>query len=238
MSLPDGPIDAVLLDAGGVLMLPDPARMRTALATLGASADDEACRRAHSASMREVDRLERADWAAVDRVLAREAGVPEERVEDAIPLLDDIYLRQPWVPIAGVTEALLDLQAAGYALAIVSNASGTMEQMLAEHRICSVGGTEHADVAIVVDSDVVGVEKPDPKIFSFALEALGIPAERCIYIGDTVHFDVNGARAAGIRPVHLDPYGFCPEDDHPHIPSVPDAATELVARVLRSTSDR
>lgn len=226
----DEPVDAVLLDSGGVLMLPDPDRMRAALGSLGADADDEDCRRAHYASMREVDRLGKADWAAVDRVLAREAGVPEDRLEDSIPLLDDVYLRQPWIPIEGAAEALVELQAAGFALAIVSNASGTMEQMLADHRICSVGGEEHADVAIVVDSHVVGVEKPEAKIFEFALEVLEIPPERCIYVGDTVHFDVNGARAAGLRPVHLDPYEFCTDDDHPHIRSLSELTEALIPR--------
>lgn len=228
MNLPGG-VEAVLLDSGGVLMLPDPERMRAALESIGGSADDETCRRAHYASMRELDRLGRVDWAAVDRALAREAGVPEDRLDEAVPFLDEVYLRQPWVPIAGVAEALLDLQAAGFGLAIVSNASGTMEQMLAEHRICSVGGTEHADVAIVVDSEVVGVEKPDPKIFSFALDALDVAPERCVYIGDTVYFDVNGARAAGVHPIHVDPYRFCPDRDHPHVGSAVEAADALIA---------
>ena len=230
MDLLDGRIDAVLLDSGGVLMLPDPDRMGRALASLGGSGDPETCRRAHYASMREVDRLGEADWAAVDRALAREAGVPDDRVDEAIPLLDDVYLRQAWVPIPGVAEALVALQEAGYTLAVVSNASGTMEEMLSEHRICSVGGTEHADVAVVVDSDVVGVEKPDPKIFSFALDALDVSPERCIYVGDTVHFDVNGSRAAGLLPVHVDPYRLCPDDDHPHVGSVPELAEALVTR--------
>ena len=228
-ALPLDHIDAVLLDSGGVLMLPDPGPMGAALASLGGGGDAETCRRAHYASMREVDRLGEADWAAVDRALARAAGVPDDRLDDAIPLLDEVYLRQPWVPIDGVAEALVELQRAGYALAVVSNASGTMEEMLATHRICSVGGTEHASVAIVVDSDVVGVEKPDPKIFSFALDALGVPPERCIYVGDTVHFDVNGSRAAGLHPVHVDPYRFCPGDDHVHVGSVVELTAVLVA---------
>jgi len=92
-----------------------------------------------------------------------------------------------------------------------------MEQQLMEHRICSVEGGQEAEVAVVVDSDVVGVEKPDPRIFSFALDALGLEADRCLYVGDTVWFDVQGARAAGLRPVHVDPYRLCPDDDHPHI---------------------
>src|SRR4051794_2280135 len=191
--------------------------MRTAFAPLGVEPDDETCRRSHYASMREVDRLGRADWPAVDRVLAATAGVPAERIEETIPLIEEIYMRAPWVPCQGAAEALRALQEAGYELAVVSNASGTMEQQLLQHRICSVEGGEEAAVAIVVDSDVVGIEKPDPRIFTFALDALGLEAERCLYVGDTVYFDVQGARAAGLRPVHVDPYELCPDEDHPHI---------------------
>ena len=220
-------IKAVVLDAGGVLLLPDPANMRAAFGPLGVEPDDETCRRAHYASMREVDRLGRPDWPAVDRVLAGIAGVPDDRVEEAIPLIDEIYLRLPWVPCHGAAETLRSLQEAGYQLAVVSNASGTMEQQLLEHRICSVEGGEEADVAIVVDSHVVGVEKPDPRIFDYALDALGLEAERCIYVGDTVHFDVNGARAAGLHPVHVDPYELCPDRDHDHIAELAELTLSL-----------
>ncbi len=77
-------------------------------------------------------------------------------------------------------------------------------------------------VAIVVDSDRVGVAKPDPRIFQFALDALDVPAGRCVYVGDTVHFDVKGARNAGLFPVHVDPHRFCPFDDHPHVAGLGD----------------
>jgi putative hydrolase of the HAD superfamily len=210
-------VDAVLLDAGGVLLLPSPDVMRR---VLGVDADDETCHRAHYIGMREVDRVGRVDWVAADRVIARAFGVPDDRVDDAIPLLEQVYLREPWVPIAGAAEALLALEAAGYALAIVSNAEGTMEAQLAEHRVCSVDGGAVAQVAVVIDSHVVGVEKPDPRIFHLALDVLGVEPHRCVYLGDTVLFDVEGARAAGIAPVHVDPYDLCPHTDHPHVPSV------------------
>jgi putative hydrolase of the HAD superfamily len=103
-----------------------------------------------------------------------------------------------------------------------------MEQQLADHRICTSDGGQAAQVAVVVDSDVVGVEKPDPAIFRIALDALGLAPDDCLYVGDTVHFDVNGARAAGLRPVHLDPYGLCPGADHPHVGSLSQLAGALI----------
>jgi putative hydrolase of the HAD superfamily len=221
------PIDAVLFDAGGVLLLPDPGAMRRAFAPFGATPDDETCRAAHYASMRELDRVGRPDWLAVDRVLARTAGVPEDRVDRTYQPIEDVYLRLPWVPVAGAAEALLALQRAGFALAVVSNASGTMEQQLAEHRICTVNGETAAQVAIVVDSHVVGVEKPDPRIFEIALRELGMTASQCVYVGDTVHFDVAGARAVGMRPFHFDPYQLCPHDDHAHLGSLADLVRDL-----------
>jgi putative hydrolase of the HAD superfamily len=48
-------------------------------------------------------------------------------------------------------------------------------------------------------------------------------------VGDTGWADVAGARAAGVRPVHLDPHGFCPlPDDHDHVVDL-DGVTALVA---------
>jgi putative hydrolase of the HAD superfamily len=219
-------VDAVLLDAGGVLLLPNPDVMRRLLAI---DADDETCRRAHYAGMREVDRLGTADWAAVDHVIAQAAGFPADRLDEAVPLLDKLYVsgHEPWVPIAGAAEAMLQLEAAGYGLAIVSNAEGTMEKQLADGRVCSVDGGAVAKVAVVVDSHVVGIEKPDPRIFGLALDVLGVAPNRCVYVGDTVLFDVCGARAAGIEPVHVDPYGLCPDDDHRHVTSLASFADEL-----------
>jgi putative hydrolase of the HAD superfamily len=229
VDLLDPPIDAVLLDAGGVLVLPDPEALRKGMAPFGLSPGDEVCARAHYESMAEVDRIGATDWPVVDRVFARAAGVEEEDVDAVLPVVEDLYLNHPFVPVPGAAEALLDLQAGGFALAIVSNATGTVERQLADHRICSVDGGEAARVGVVVDSSVVGIEKPDPGIFHIALEALGVPPEQALYVGDTVHFDVHGARAAGMRCVHIDPLGRCPATDHPHA-----AALHDLAQVLRA----
>jgi putative hydrolase of the HAD superfamily len=228
--IPSGGVEAVLVDAGGVLLVPDPDAVRRELAAFGVEPDDETCLRAHYLSMREVDRIGPGDWPTVDRCFARAVGVAEEHVEDAVPFVDSIYMRDRWTPAGGAAEALVALQDAGVPIAVVSNAGGTMEEQLLAHDICSVDGATHARVAVVVDSDVVGVEKPDPKIFSYALDVLGIRPERGIYVGDTMAFDVVGARAAGLWPVHVDPYELCPDRaDHAHAASLREVATAVIA---------
>jgi putative hydrolase of the HAD superfamily len=53
-------------------------------------------------------------------------------------------------------------------------------------------------------SDEVGVYKPDPRIFSHALDGLGAPDPgRCVHVGDRKRTDVAGARAAGMRAVRI-----------------------------------
>ena len=86
-----------------------------------------------------------------------------------------------------------------------------------------------ARVAVIIDSHVVGIEKPDPRIFHLALTEIGVPPERCCFVGDSVHFDVDGARAAGLRPVHVDPYDFCPHDDHGHVSGLADVVAAFAA---------
>ena len=60
----------------------------------------------------------------------------------------------------------------------------------------------------MIDSHVVGVEKPDARIFHLALDACGARREQAVFIGDIYEIDVQGARNAGITPLLLDPLGL------------------------------
>lgn len=53
----------------------------------------------------------------------------------------------------------------------------------------------------VVESAVVGVRKPDPKIWALGLEAAGCRAEEACAVGDSFGKDVEPARSIGIRTV-------------------------------------
>ena len=92
---------------------------------------------------------------------------------------------------AGTREALDRLRAAGLRLGVVSNSDGRVEEALV-----AAGLRDRFDV--VLDSALVGVEKPDPAIFRAALDALGVAPAEALYVGDLYEVDVVGARAAGM----------------------------------------
>ena len=95
-------------------------------------------------------------------------------------------------------EAIPTLEAArsrGHATALVSNFDHPpyVHELLDEMAL-----RPHFDAVVV--SGEVGCKKPDPRIFDFALEATGLQPHEVLHVGDTED-DVNGALAAGIRPV-------------------------------------
>ncbi|NHI94872.1 MAG: HAD family hydrolase [Candidatus Lokiarchaeota archaeon] len=55
--------------------------------------------------------------------------------------------------------------------------------------------------SIVISADV-GVKKPDPSIFSFALKEIGLHPNNCIYIGDE-NIDSIAAKTAGIHSITI-----------------------------------
>ena len=81
---------------------------------------------------------------------------------------------------------------------------------------------------LVIDSQLVGVEKPDPRIFAIALERLGLPPAAALYVGDIYEVDVVGARRAGLDVILLDPLGLHAGRDVRTAPSVAAVADLLL----------
>lgn len=227
-----GKVDAVFLDVGGVFHLPDHQHMLDALRRAGVAADPSRLDRAHYAGVAALVDWPGSDdgiWRAYQEAYAAEAGAPAARLDDAVAELDAAFAAPGiWSRmVPGSVEALRALSATGVALAIVSNSDGTLEERLRAEGICQVGAGVGVPVAVVVDSAAVGVAKPDPGIFRFALEATGVDPARALHVGDTVGADVDGARAAGVHPLHFDPYRFCADGTHPHLADLAELAPLL-----------
>jgi putative hydrolase of the HAD superfamily len=93
--------------------------------------------------------------------------------------------------------ALRELREEGRRLVAVSNWDCSLPEVLDR-----VGIGELLDG--VVSSAVAGARKPDPAIFDPALKLAGCGPEEALHVGDTPEEDVEGARAAGIRPLLID----------------------------------
>jgi putative hydrolase of the HAD superfamily len=209
-------IDAVLLDVGGVFHLPDHDRIVAAMGRAGVTVAPENLDRAHYAGVRALTSFREGDreiWLAYNRGYAHALGA-DDRVEAvAEVLLNEFTTGGVWTRIvAGAPEALRALKDTGVKLAVVSNADGSVEAQLAADRIGQIGDGPGVSMDAILDSSVVGVAKPDPRIFAIALERCGVAAEHAIHVGDTPAADVVGARAAGVTPVLVDPH-----DDHPDL---------------------
>jgi FMN phosphatase YigB (HAD superfamily) len=87
----------------------------------------------------------------------------------------------------------------------------------------------HALLDEIVDSHLVGFEKPDPRIFAHALERSGAQPETTLHVGDLYAADVVGARAAGVHALLLDPHDDWPPVDCARLPNVP-----ALARAIRA----
>jgi putative hydrolase of the HAD superfamily len=95
---------------------------------------------------------------------------------------------------------LRELRARGLRLVVVSNWDCSLESVL--ERIGVLGLVD-----AVVASAVVGIAKPDRRIFDAALREAGCEPGAALHVGDSPANDVAGATAAGIRAVLLDRSG-------------------------------
>ena len=99
-------------------------------------------------------------------------------------------LQEYWCDPPLQPEAVDFLSKCKYPICLVSNADrADVDALLLRHKI---------ELDHVVTSEDVRAYKPHPLIFEKALEMTGWRRERVIHIGDSLHSDVGGARAAGL----------------------------------------
>ncbi|HEY9015487.1 MAG TPA: HAD-IA family hydrolase [Gemmatimonadales bacterium] len=196
------PLRAVLFDAGNTLVFLDYVRLAEGVgAALGLPLTSEGLTRHISAATQAMEQsrgTDRARATAYLEALFQLGGVPSSRLPEVHACLSRMHReRNLWSSVApGVKESLQRLRSAGLRLGVVSNSDGRVEEALR-----AAGLREYFDA--VIDSTLVGVEKPDPRIFQAALESLGVAPEEALYVGDLYEVDVLGARAAGMEAVLL-----------------------------------
>jgi FMN phosphatase YigB (HAD superfamily) len=105
-----------------------------------------------------------------------------------------------WTVLAAAAPETLAQLRRRYRLAVISNADGGIRRLLDRAGIADF-------FEQVIDSGLVGCEKPDPRIFQTALSAMGAEAVTSVYVGDIYGIDYCGAAGVGMQAVLMDPAG-------------------------------
>jgi putative hydrolase of the HAD superfamily len=221
------PIEALLLDLGGVFLIPDGSLIAESLADAGVPIGPVDYEQAHYAGIAAVDQgvgVGEGTLTYLGGYVGALGIQPEGRLQAMKALvtlweMPSVSLWRQTIPASIV--GLRRLAEHGVPLGFVSNSDGTAEEQLRQHRIGQVGPGEGVEIVVITDSAVVGLAKPDPRVFDLAVGALGLSPERIAYVGDSVRYDVLGSEAAGMVPVHFDPHQTCQSGhEHRHVETI------------------
>jgi len=130
---------------------------------------------------REVGQLVGEEWDTMETFVRRARGADPEAV--VRPEAD---------------RAIRKAHAAGVRLAILSNELDLFYGADFRGRLPLLSLFE-----TIVDATYTKILKPDPRAYQSVAEALGLPVDGCVFVDDQKR-NVDGAVAAGMRPVHFD----------------------------------
>ena len=226
-----GRIRAVLFDAGYTLLFP---RIEVVIADLrehGHAATPEDFYAAERLAKQKLDdwlwpmmrsgqvpeQIDYYYWSEYLREFMSRLGVSEEgRGELTRRLIENFQNIQIWSRVMPDTPAFLEwMLAQGYVLGVVSNSTGTLEGQLVRLDLARY-------FKAILDSAIVGIQKPHAGIFKLALERLGVQSSEAVFVGDTYATDVGGAELAGMTGVLIDAVAAYPNATCPRISSLPE----------------
>ncbi len=99
-------------------------------------------------------------------------------------------------PVPGMFELVRQLQERGVRLGVVSNSEGKLRQLAEELGVADL-------FIVIVDSGVLGIEKPERGIFEYAAKSLGVRTDQLIHVGDSWEADVRGALGCGAKAIYF-----------------------------------
>jgi len=226
---------AVIFDAGGTLIGNDDPLgfekdLAAAFADMGVSAGAKQLRDLMSRLQREarLRRQQTGGWSRseeeqrqntlwVGTFLLENLGVSDDVEGKAIEIYDRFEAGAFIDLFSDVRPTLESLSRRGITMGVLSNYPPFLERNL---RLLDI----HHYFAFFVVSSMVGLEKPDSRIFHLAVQKAGYPQEKILYVGDSLHDDVEGAQGVGLDVILVDRFDSFPDAHCERIGSL----TELV----------
>ncbi|MFQ4142815.1 HAD family hydrolase [Chlorogloeopsis sp. ULAP02] len=138
-------------------------------------------------------------WFSIASKTFEQAGVLE-KFSDFSAFFSEIYIHfgtaEPWFLYTDVLPALTNWRQMGIELGIVSNFDSRIYSVLQALELRDFFSS-------ITISTQAGAAKPDPKIFTIALEKHNCPPAAAWHIGDSFTEDYHGAKAAGLRGIWI-----------------------------------
>ena len=145
----------------------------------------------------QADRISERDyWMARTREVGRLVGEDWDRMETFVQRARGADVAAVIRPEA--VAAIARAKAAGCRLAILSNELDLFYGADFRQRLPLL-----AQFDVVIDATYTRILKPDPRAYALCTEALGLPAEACVFVDDQLR-NVEGGRRAGMQVVHFD----------------------------------
>ena len=132
----------------------------------------------------------RGRW--VDEIAAYCDNAARACIDEARPVLEQLHERYPMM--------------------LVSNFYGNIDEVLRDY------GIRHLFKGII-ESAVVGIRKPNPTLFRLGVDALELPPEQVLVVGDSLRKDIEPAEQLGCHVLWLKGKGWTDAEDqqtHPH----------------------
>jgi putative hydrolase of the HAD superfamily len=207
-------IEAVFFDAGETLLSPNPSWSDIAIVKLSERGHEVTVERMRLAWRHVGDHFIDAAEAGVMFSVSHEAskkfwtklyldqleflGIDDEGA--ALVLYETFSNPENYRLFDDTLPTITALRERGVRLGVISNFEGWLRDMLARFELLDL-------FEVVAISGDLELEKPDPRIFEWAMREMGVRPDVSLHIGDSPNFDAQPAHDLGMTGVLLDRHG-------------------------------
>ncbi len=205
-------IDAIFLDAGGVLLKPNFKKIQNLFPELNLQEEN----------------IDRALYPKENYVgaglgpgdndnefvfnFAISSGIPREKITVSKEKeLQNIVLFSEWIPrkLEEIKKLIRYLKMRCKKIAIITNTeNGLASELLNKLKICTERNNlkDVEQVDRIIDSWIIGIHKPDHRIYEYVANNIDVDISKCLHIGDSVRNDYDSAKKAGAKVLLFRPY--------------------------------
>jgi HAD superfamily hydrolase (TIGR01509 family) len=219
------PLKAIFFDVGNTLLFPDrthilaPLHQRKLTPSLAQwHAIERKTKKEFDDILQHDGKADHGFWYLFYSHLLPELGVHNDALRDT--LVNATRVSANWCDIRPGTRETLQRLGRRYPLAVISNADGKIADVLNR---CGIADCFQQ----IIDSGLVGYEKPHPAIFEAALHTMNVSPEQSLYVGDVFSVDYAGATRAGMQAILFDVSGAYRESGLPRVESLEELENKM-----------